>query len=433
MIPANRRNRTQRRKQPNCSNHCSNHIKRNQQPEVRNEPNREIKVEPKKDNKDPLNMNGRSLSDILKSQIKREINEENQAIENNKQAEIKEEPVIKEPVKKSKKAVLKLYDNSKEEKHSMLVEWNIDELGKYDRIAIYQHQRFHDTHYLQIFNVKENTGKHVFKGLVDGCYDVRLLNWNVRYENVPIVDCYLGEKINIKAVIPEDIYPPVIKVFIPGKAITSKNDYVALYNKSEHSNEFGKSLNVCYMSKAKFVKDNETNENALKYVKFNLKNMVGDYIIKYFHYNSTSMLHGNVYSGICGISVKNYNNLEVKVDKKNKRLVINWRIYTIEPNNSQWIGICDEKNKLKHYEYVCYHKYDNDSKMKGTVIIENNKFTDEFFNNKKSKESEDTKEIEKTIEKEKPDETSKTWKVKFYNKGMIMSSKLMEIPLKKDN
>ena len=71
--------------------------------------------------------------------------------------------------------------------------------------------------------------------------------------------------------------------------------------------------------------------------------------------------------------------------------------------------------------------------MKGTVIIENNKFTDEFFNNKKSKESEDTKEIEKTIEKEKPDETSKTWKVKFYNKGMIMSSKLMEIPLKKDN
>jgi len=433
MIPANRKNRNQRRKQ----NNCPNNIRNNQPPEVRNEPNREIKNEPKKNTKDPLNMKGRSLSDILKSQITHEINSENKEVNPVNTDKEPEKPIEKEEPKETtkdekKKAELKLYDNSKEEKHSMLVEWNIEELGKYDRIALYQHQRFHDTHYLQIFNVKEKTGKYVFKGLVDGFYDVRLLNWNTRYENIPIVDCCLGEKVNIRAEIPKNIYPPVLKVYIPGKDITDKNDYVAIYNKSEHSNEFSKSLMVCYMNKAKFVKENETNENAMKYVQFDLKNMIGDYIVKYFHYNSTSMIHGNVYSGITEFSVENYNKLEVKVDKKNKSIKVNWRIYTIEPNNSQWIGICDENNKLRHYEYVCYHNYDNESKMSGTVLI-SNKFTELFFDGKVDN-NKDTKkeEIEKTIEKEKNDETAeKTWKVKFYNKGMLMNYKVMEIPLKK--
>lgn len=436
MIPANRKNRNQRQKQ----NNCSNNIKYNQPSEVRNEQNREIKNESKKDiNKDPLNMKGRSLSDIIKSQITHEIDTESKnkiekPVKTVKEPEKIEDTETKEEVKE-KKAELKLYDNSNEEEHSMLVEWNIEELGKYDRIAIYQHQRYHDTHYLQIFNVKKNTGKYVFKGLVDGCYDVRLLNWSIRYENIPIVDCYLGEKVDIKVEIPEDIYPPVLKVLIPGKSITNKNDYVAIYNKSEHSNEFSKSIMVCYMNKAKFVNENETNEDDMKYVQFDLKNMIGDYIVKYFHYNSTSMFCGNVYSGICDFSVENYNKLDVEIDKENKKITINWRIYTIEPNNNQWIGICDEKNKLRHYEYVCYHKYDNDSKMKGTVIIENNKFTEAFFKNEEAEKKEDDKdekkdEIEKTIEEEKIDyKTEKTWKVKFYNKGMFMSSKLMEIPI----
>lgn len=485
MIPANRKNRNLRRRQ----NNCPNNIKYNQPPEVRNEPNCVVKNEPKKNtNKDPLNMNGRSLSDILKSQITHEIDAESK----NKTEKVVEKTKVKEPEKveetkaketkteetkakktkteetkaeetkaektkaektkseetkteetkevKEKKAELKLYDNSKAEEHSMLVEWDIEELGKYDRIAIYQHQRFHDTHYLQIFNVKENTGKYIFKGLVDGCYDVRLLNWNTRYKNIPIIDCYLGEKVDIKVEIPKDVYPPILKVLIPGKSITDKNDYVAIYNKSEHSNEFNKSLMVCYMNKAKFVNENETNEDAMKYVQFDLKNMIGDYIVKYFHYNSTSMLHGNVYSGICEFSVENYNKLDVEIDKENKKITINWRIYTIEPNNSQWIGICDENNKLRHYEYVCYHKYDNDSKMKGTVIIENNKFTEAFFADpkelEKKEEVKDEKkaEMEKTIEEEKTDDKAeKTWKVKFYNKGMFMSSKLMEIPINRIN
>jgi len=442
MIPANRKNRNQRRKQNNYP--PTNNIKYNQPSDIKNEPNRDIKNETKKNtNKDdPLNMKGRSLSDILKSQITHEIDNEKKnekPIVNkpeNKPEKVSEPKTKEEPKNKNnekeKKATLKLYDNSKEEEHSMLVEWNIEELGKYDRIAIYQHQRFHDTHYLQIFNVKENTGKYVFKDLVDGFYDVRLLNWNSRYENIPIVDCCLGEKVNIKAEIPKNIYPPVLKVYIPGKSITNKNDYVAIYNKSEHSNEFGKSLMVCYMNKAKFVKENETNQDAMKYVQFDLKNMIGDYIVKYFHYNSTSMLHGNVYSGITEFSVENYNKLEVKVDKKNKKITVNWRIYTIEPNNSQWIGICDEKNKLRHYEYVCYHKYENDSKMQGTVIIENNKFTEAFFGGKEDVQDDKKKEMEKTIEEENNDKNApKTWKVKFYNKGMIMNYKVMEIPLNK--
>ena len=188
------------------------------------------------------------------------------------------------------------------------------------------------------------------------------------------------------------------------------------------------------MNKAKPVNDSDTGDNAKKYVQFELKNMVGEYIAKYFHYESTSMMYGNVYSGICHFRVKNYNKLEVEVNKEKKTIKINWRIYTIEPNSSQWIGICDERNKLRHYEYVCYHTYSNDSKMQGTMILENNKFIDEFFSNNKNgvKSNENTKEMEKTIEKEKNENTGeKTWKIKFYNKGLIMSSKLMEIPLRK--
>ena len=386
----------------------------------------------------PLNTVNQALSDVIKDQFNEEINKNknknNTVNKDDKKVENHvENQNIPNKLIKEKNAKLKLYDNSKEERHSMLVEWNIEKLDKYDRIAIYQHQRFHDTHYLQIFNVKENTGKYVFKNLVDGFYDVRLLNWNTRYQNIPIVECCLGQRVNIKAEIPKNIYPPVLKVYIPNKLITSKNDYVAVYNKSEHSNEFSKSLMVRYMDKAKYINDNDINENGIKFVQFELKNMIGDYIIKYFHYNSTSMLHGNVYSGICNISVKNYNNLEVKVDRKNKSIRVNWRIYTIEPNNSQWIGICDEKNKLKHYEYVCYHKYDNESKMQGTVLIENNKFTEEFFDNKIDNNKDEKKEeMEKSIEEEKIDENAeKTWKVKFYNKGMIMNYKVMEIPLNK--
>ena len=69
--------------------------------------------------------------------------------------------------------------------------------------------------------------------------------------------------------------------------------------------------------------------------------------------------------------------------------------------------------------------------MQGTVIIENNKFTEEFFAKpnevSEKKEDKEKTEMEKTIEEEKTDEKEKTWKVKFYNKGMFMNSKLMEI------
>ena len=70
--------------------------------------------------------------------------------------------------------------------------------------------------------------------------------------------------------------------------------------------------------------------------------------------------------------------------------------------------------------------------MQGTVLIENNKFTEAFFDEKKEENNEETKEMEKTIEEEKPEENApKTWKVKFYNKGMIFNTEIMEIPLDK--
>ena len=54
---------------------------------------------------------------------------------------------------KEKKAELKLFDNSKYEPNSVCVEWTMEEVGKYDYIALYQHERTHDNHYLQIIKV----------------------------------------------------------------------------------------------------------------------------------------------------------------------------------------------------------------------------------------------------------------------------------------
>ena len=63
-------------------------------------------------------------------------------------------------------------------------------------------------------------------------------------------------------------------------------------------------------------------------------------------------MNGNVYSGICNVSIPNYDKLTVEYDIKQYLIKVHWKIYSAPPNPNQWIGIYDIQNKLLTYEYV---------------------------------------------------------------------------------
>ena len=71
---------------------------------------------------------------------------------------------------------LLLFDNSNKIEHSLSVKWDITNPDINDNIALYQHHRYHDKNYIQIFNIQGvKQGIYTFTSLVDGYYDVRLL------------------------------------------------------------------------------------------------------------------------------------------------------------------------------------------------------------------------------------------------------------------
>ena len=138
---------------------------------------------------------------------------------------------------KPKKATINFYDNTENEKNTAIVEWDIEEPAKYDRIGLYQHDRMHDSNYIQIIDINgAQNGKHTFTNLVNGYYDVRLLNWKTRYDNIEPAVCCVGEKVDIYVDMP-DKYPPVLNIYIPTKSILNEYDYIAIFNKDENSNK----------------------------------------------------------------------------------------------------------------------------------------------------------------------------------------------------
>ena len=211
-------------------------------PKVNNEPKINNIEPPERDPQDILKSQIKrelksEIQSILKSQIKREIRQEmiNEIKKEEPKETLKEEPKEdhkegpkeeskEEPKEIPKEAEIKFYDNSEKEKNTAIVEWNIKSPEKYDRIALYQHDRMHDTNYIEVFNIdNKESGSYVFKNLVDGYYDVRLLNWKTRYENIEPVVCCIGNKVEFYVNIPEDKYPPVLNIYIPTKFIQNNN------------------------------------------------------------------------------------------------------------------------------------------------------------------------------------------------------------------
>lgn len=271
---------------------------------------------------------------------------------------------------------VEIKDNSKLLSGSLVVYWNLQNYKPTDKLALYQHDRLHDYNYIYSVNLTSNNGYYTFTSLVDGFYDVRIINdKNIRYENIYIPVCCIGKEVIFETILINNVNNnndyPILQIKIPIKYIKSNNDCIALFDKNEHSNKIIKSYMYDYIY-------NGTDNNNFKIITFKLKYIYGSFVIKYFYYDSMSIINGNVYSGLNYIDIQNYDNLRLEIDLSFDKIKIYWNLYTIDSNINQWIGVYNEDN-LIDYQYINKHKYLNSSKTKGIVIFDNKKLYEEFY------------------------------------------------------
>ena len=269
---------------------------------------------------------------------------------------------------------VELKDNSKLLPGSLLVNWSLSTYNNTDKLALYQHDRLHDYNYIYYINLNNNNGYYTFKNLVDGFYDVRIINdKNIKYNNIKISVCCLGQEVLFEYELTNnenDDYP-ILKIKIPLIYIKNNNDCIAIFDANEHSNKIIKSYMYDYIY-------NGTDENEYKIISFNLKYISGSFVIKYFYYDSMSIINGNVYSGIQYINIPNYDNLKLEIDFTYDKIKIYWTLYSVDYNINQWIGIYENDN-LIDYQYISKNKYLNNSKTKGVVIFNNKKLYEIFY------------------------------------------------------
>ena len=329
---------------------------------------------------------------------------------------------------------IELKDNSNLLSNSMVVHWDLLTYNKNDKLALYQHDRLHDYNYSYYINLNSNNGYYTFKNLVDGFYDVRIINdKNQKYENIEIPVCCLGQEVLFEVIILNTEEYPILKVKIPLIYIKNKNDCIAIFDANEHSNKIIKSYMYDYIY-------NGFDEENYKIITFNLKYISGLFVIKYFYYNSMSIINGNVYSGLNYINIPNYDNLKLEIDFKFEKIKIYWTLYSIDSNINQWIGIY-ENNKLIDYQYISKNQYLNNSKTKGIVIFNNKKLYDIFYkiytnkiNNKNEyfnpsdQQSESLKNFQNNQLEDEYFENNKilnSYKVNFVNKNLLFSSNIV--------
>lgn len=314
---------------------------------------------------------------------------------------------------------VELKDNSKLLHGSLFVNWSLSTYNNTDKLALYQHDRLHDYNYSDYINLNSDNGYYTFKNLVDGFYDVRIINdKNIKYNNIKIPVCCLGQEVLFEVILINTEDYPILKIKIPLIYIKNNNDCIAIFDANEHSNKIIKSYMHDYIY-------NGTNEQNYKIITFNLKYISGLFVIKYYYYNSMSIINGNVYSGINYINIPNYDNLKLEMDIVNDKIKIYWTLYSIDSNINQWIGIY-ENDDLIDYQYISKNKYLNNSKTKGVVIFNNKKIYEIFYkiyiNNIYDKDvyfKPSSKEDLKNIQNNK---MINSYTIKFINKNLLFGS-----------
>jgi len=249
---------------------------------------------------------------------------------------------------------------------SLLATWEVSSPSPSDNIRLYIHDRLHDENYLSFAATSgEARGSHVFSGLVRGYYDVRFFREESKAhaDDISVAVCCLGPIVRF-AVSVGQAPLRMLTVRVPSDVVEGPNDWLALFPDGEHSNRYHRCCASALESQAKSVPGSRDVIFTLQMPK-----KEGLYDLRYFFGNSLSLQNGNAFSGRSSVMIPCDDSLKASYDVENRICRIAWKIYSVDPNNWQWIGLYDGAGNLLSCEYVCYHSYTTNTKTEGVVTL----------------------------------------------------------------
>jgi len=247
----------------------------------------------------------------------------------------------------------------------LVVSWDVVEPTPDDTVRLYIHNRLHDERSLQSLGTHGDAkGERTFQGLRRGYYDVRYFRGKAtaHAQDVPVALCCVGEIVQMEVTV-EPAPKRLLTVRVPEAFREGPDDWLALFPAEEHGNNWHNSVDGLVARNAK--------TDTGKYMVFTMKlpRRPGQYQLRYFLQNSLSRWNGNVFSGFAPVDVPDEDRVVASYDVREKKLRILWRVYSVDPNSSQWIGIYDGNGQRIANDYVCYHEYSSRTKESGIVTL----------------------------------------------------------------
>jgi len=244
--------------------------------------------------------------------------------------------------------------------------WTVSRANPNDNIRLYVHNRFHDENYLYSIPTEgKSEGSHTFPGLVRGFYDVRFFRGAsaVHASDIVVAVCCLGPVVPLEVTIG---HPPdrLMTVCVSARDVQLPSDWLALFPADEHSNRYHRCSACALVSQAK-------SEGGNVVFRLPMPRIPGNYELRYFFGNSQSIKNGNAFSGRALVVIPCEDALSATYELETKRCTISWKVYSVAPNNWQWIGLYDKKGNCLTYEYVSKHIYTAKSHEEGVVLLKN--------------------------------------------------------------
>jgi len=249
---------------------------------------------------------------------------------------------------------------------SLEVRWKVSLPNPNDNIRLYIHDRFHDKNYLSyVYTDGKEEGSHIFPGLFKGFYDVRFFRGTstTHADDVVVAICCLGECVPLDVNI-GSAPARLLTVRVESRYVEGPNDWLALFPDGQHSNR-------AHRCSASALASEATCAAGVSCVTFNLQmpKTPGKYELRYFFGSSQSKYYGNAFSGRAPVVIPCEDVLKATYDTIKKRCTITWKIYSVDPNDWQWIGLYDSNGNRITYEYTCKHIYTTKNKNEGVVVL----------------------------------------------------------------
>jgi len=248
------------------------------------------------------------------------------------------------------------------------VQWKISRPDPNDRIRLYVHNRLHDENFLQEMQTHgQESGSYVFSGLVRGYYDVRFFRGTstIHAPDINTPCCCVGPIVILDVTVDQPLHRQ-LTVRVRSSAVEGPNDWMAVFPAEEHSNR----AHRCVVSALASQATPDPRTESLVFV-FPMPRKPGNYDIRYYFQGSQSLQNSNAYSGEYPLIVPCRDSLIASYDVEDRRCTISWKVYSVEPNKWQWIGVYDGNGQRIAFEYVSNHVYTTDTKEEGIVILKN--------------------------------------------------------------